>query len=75
MGRRVASSPDEFAGRIAQRNPPLSHDKPVVYASLILLRPTLLASFTYFASPSDFSALPLSSLSAFMNSAKPAESR
>jgi hypothetical protein len=34
-----------------------------------------LTSFTYFASPSDFSALPLSSLSAFMNSAKPAESR
>jgi hypothetical protein len=31
--------------------------------------------FTHFASPSDFSALPLSSLSAFMNSAKPAESR
>jgi hypothetical protein len=29
----------------------------------------------YFASPSDFSALPLSSSSAFMNAAKPAESR
>ena len=63
-------------GRISRRrNPPFCATKSAGYASLT--RPTRysLTSSTHFASPSDFSALPLSSLSAFMNSAKPAESR
>jgi hypothetical protein len=47
-----------------------------IRATRRLIRATLAVThFIHFASPSDFSALPLSSLSAFMNYAKPGESR
>lgn len=60
-----------LSATVAAGYAPLTRPTPTLHGVVF----AILCLAPYFASPSDFSALPLSSLSAFMNSPNFAESR